>query len=523
MKRIQRRKFVNHKKRIMYFSIFFMLFFISIGYAYMNTTLSINSHVVLSANHSTAVDALVQDLKTNNSSCFTKYEGEVTDQVGQTVTAQNVYFNQCADKRNIIFGGFCWQMIRTTETGGIKMIYNGEAVNGKCEGTRGAHKGIVQINNTNQVLNSSYLYGSSFTYDINTNEFTLVDTISATWSDSTYEDLIGKFTCKSTSDICTTIYQINGYSSNTEGYTSSYIIDNTNYAGIGTSSFNALTHSPAMVGYMFNKVYKNTNNAPVSGMLTGNDVTYSNGVYTLLPASGEGTLGTILDNVHHYTCNNTTGTCNKVRYYYYEDYYIELDGEANIEEAINNMLYDDNVNRYNSSIKGIIDAWYAENLSSKTSMIEDTVYCNARNIINQNNNGWNKDGDLTIFMSFKNDSLNGDLSCPYETDQFAVENTNAKLTYPVALVTNEELYKLTNNNSISYYEFFTKTNTAWWNLSPSYFYISDASVRGVLSVGSLNVFFVGDANSVRPSISLNSSVAITEGDGSEESPFIISE
>ena len=90
--------------------------------------------------------ALVQQLKTENSSCFTKYEGQVTDQVGQTVTASNVYFNKCAAKRNIIFNNMCWQMIRTTETGGIKMIYNGDPVDGKCESTRGNHKGIVQSN-----------------------------------------------------------------------------------------------------------------------------------------------------------------------------------------------------------------------------------------------------------------------------------------------------------------------------------------------------------------------------------------
>jgi hypothetical protein len=59
----------------------------------------------------------VQELIAENPSCMTKYEGQVTDQVGKTVTAQNVYFNRCADKRNIKFNNMCWQMIRTTETG----------------------------------------------------------------------------------------------------------------------------------------------------------------------------------------------------------------------------------------------------------------------------------------------------------------------------------------------------------------------------------------------------------------------
>ena len=117
-----------------------------------------------------------------------------TDEVNNTVSAKNVYFNKCSDKRNIIFNNMCWQMIRTTETGGIKMIYNGEPVDGKCESTRGTHKGIVQSNDgISQSINSSYLYGSSFTYNKSTNEFKLIDTVTSTWSDSTYQDLLGKF------------------------------------------------------------------------------------------------------------------------------------------------------------------------------------------------------------------------------------------------------------------------------------------------------------------------------------------
>ena len=233
--------------------------------ANLNLTLSIT--YIQSNESEVTTDTVVQQLKTENTSCFTKYEGQVTDQVGQTVTASNVYFNKCVDKRNIIFNNMCWQMIRTTETGGIKMVYNGDVVDGKCESTRGNHKGIVQQDYTNQTLSSSYLYGDSFTYDTTNNTFTLTDTTTTTWSDSTYEDLIGKFTCKNTEGTCTTLYNVNGYYSNTTAYTSSYTIGDTNYAQIGTSSFNANYQSPAMVGYMFNKVYKYTDSAPTSGSL----------------------------------------------------------------------------------------------------------------------------------------------------------------------------------------------------------------------------------------------------------------
>ena len=443
-----------------------------------------------------------------------KYVGNVTDQVGQTVTAKNVYFNKCDNKRNIIFNNLCWRMIRTTETGGIKMVYNGDVVDNKCESTRGNHKGIVGADGTTQTLNAEYLYGDSFTYDITNSTFTLTDTITATWSDSTYENLLGKYTCKNTTGTCTTLYNVNSYYSNTTAYTSSYTIGDTNYAQIGTSAFNANYRSPAMVGYMFNKVYNmDANSAPFNNSLMGNDVSYANGVYTLLPADGESSLGTTLDNQHHYTCNNTTGTCNKVRYYYYSyqsyNNYIELDGGMNIEEAVSNMLYNDNVNKYNSSIKGVIDAWYKQNLLSKTNMLEDTVYCNARNMINQNTNGLNKNGNLTTYINFKNNDYTKDLSCINETDQFAISNNKAKLTYPVSLINNEEWYNVGRQTGLLY-----------WTLSPNLYNYGYAVMRDIYGYANS---YANNSDGTRPAVSLTSSVVISSGDGSEESPWVIEE
>ena len=40
--------------------------------------------------------------------------------------------DQVLEKNNVIFGGFCWQIIRTTDTGGTKIIYNGVSNAGKC-------------------------------------------------------------------------------------------------------------------------------------------------------------------------------------------------------------------------------------------------------------------------------------------------------------------------------------------------------------------------------------------------------
>ena len=62
-------------------------------------------------------------------------------------------------------------MIRTTDTGGVKMIYNGEAVGGKCLNTRGKHVGYDSASTI--YLSSTYAYGNDYTYDAENHLFTL--------------------------------------------------------------------------------------------------------------------------------------------------------------------------------------------------------------------------------------------------------------------------------------------------------------------------------------------------------------
>ena len=472
----------------------------------------------------------IGELSEEGNACVTKYEGNVTDEVGKTVQATNVYFDKCVDQRNVIFGGFCWQVIRTTETGGIKMIYNGEPVDGKCESTRENHTGIVQINEgTYENISQEYLYGTSFTYDTTNNTFTLINTHLSTWSIETYKNLLGKYTCKNTTGTCTTIYNINGYESNNEAYVSAYIIDDTNYAQIGNSSFNANSISPAMVGYMFNKVY-NTASLHKTSMnyrtyKFGSTFSYRNGVYSL-----SGTTQNIsnwfndfnkLDNTH-YTCWNETGECNTISYVYqttqgFGAYYIDITGGKNVTDILNEMLYSEDVNKYNSSEKGIIEAWYAKNISSYTNYIEDTVYCNNRNIIDYggwNPNGGNVTGYPLSMLKFKNYISTTDLACQNETDQFSVSNEKAKLTYPVALIQEEERYNI-NTASIML------TGVIWQQLSPRYFNSGNADVFTVHSDGNYNSNFTKFIYGVRPVVSLKSNNVISSGTGSESDPWII--
>ena len=159
------------------------------------------------------------------------------------------------DKNNVVFAGHCWQMIRTTDTGGVKMIYNGEVEDGKCLSTRGNHTGVVG-NNRKKDLNGNYVYGTSYSYDETDKMFTLLNTENATWNDTTYKNLLGKYTCGTESDTCTLLYQVNSYDSSTTAWATSYSVGTSvHYSYIGNSPFNANEESLATVGYMFGNAY----------------------------------------------------------------------------------------------------------------------------------------------------------------------------------------------------------------------------------------------------------------------------
>ncbi|MBR1386576.1 MAG: hypothetical protein IJ568_07075 [Bacilli bacterium] len=238
---------------------------ISIGYSALSTTLNINSDVLIPS-QPTLYNVLA------NAANEGTYAKEYTEAHQDSISGsgnQKIYYwygsndtngTAILDKNNVIFANHCWQMIRTTDTGGVKMIYNGEPENNQCLSTRGNHIGTIGTNGSTKNLDGDYMYGTSYTYDKSNSTFTLTGTkTTVRWSSSTYKSLFGKYTCASSTDTCTTLYQVNGYSSSTTAYTTSYTVGNTFYSQIGTTPFNANASSPAMAGYMYNDVYNYKN------------------------------------------------------------------------------------------------------------------------------------------------------------------------------------------------------------------------------------------------------------------------
>ena len=76
----------------------------------------------------------------------------------------------------MLFANFCWKIIRTTETGGVKLIYSGVPSNGQCNNTTGSATtiGNSAFNSTyNYAKNVGYMYGDSIDDTANTNDSTI--------------------------------------------------------------------------------------------------------------------------------------------------------------------------------------------------------------------------------------------------------------------------------------------------------------------------------------------------------------
>ena len=158
------------------------------------------------------------------------------------------YLNEIKSRYNVIFANQCWIMFRTTDTGGTKLIYNGEAQNGQCLDTRGNHLGYNSSSLSTSTLRTDYYYGTDFSYDASANTFLLAGNI------TTGEIKTGQYTClkKNAEDACTALYYV--YRENETKYELLRIVNNVPMYLIGDSEFNTI-ETPAAAGYMYNKYY----------------------------------------------------------------------------------------------------------------------------------------------------------------------------------------------------------------------------------------------------------------------------
>ena len=184
-----------------------------------------------------------------------------------------------------------------------------------------------------------------------------------------------------------------------------------------------------------------------------------------------------------------------------------------MEDALNNMLYNNNVNAMDSVIKTYIDNWYENNMISYASYLEDTIFCYNRSQANSSTNGWNPNGGrVNNGMNFQRAST---LICSNVTDEFSVSNIKAKLTYPIGLPSEKEMGLLYDGSNL------LKKAGDYWLGSISQFNKNRATGLIVMSSGSLAGSGINVPHGVRPVISLKPGTEYSSGTGSKNDPYII--
>ena len=199
-------------------------------------------------------------------------------------------------------------------------------------------------------------------------------------------------------------------------------------------------------------------------------------------------------------------------------------------------LVNNRTNATNSTIKGVIDTWYKNNLNTNYGKYISTtaVYCNDRSVTK----GTYSTSSSFDYAAYTRLAPNKTPSydCATAEDKFTADSStgNGKLTYPIALMTADEvsfaggLYG-TNAPTWYYYNSANGSSTGltwWWLLSPgnwdgSYAYVF--RVYGSSNPGYLLNNNVNSANGVRPAISLKSCIKYSTGNGSASDPYTIKE
>ena len=296
-------------------------------------------------------------------------------------------------------------------------------------------------------------------------------------------------------------------------------------------------------GTLFTATEKNVHNTTdttvyyYAGNTTNNWVKFGDFYWRIIRTNADGSIRMLYSGTSHDTTSGFLSTGTRT-----------FNSSSNSPKYVGYMYGNDDssllnarTNTNNSTIKTAIDNWYASNMTSYTKYLSTTaVYCNDRT--EQTSGTYNTGGTEFYYAPYAraNTNYTPTYDCTESSDAFSVDNTSAKLTYPIALMTSDEIMRaggtrkinLTSPTSSYAWYYLNSANgsitgdTDWWLLSPNHCHDSNARVFVVFGSsipGSLDWGHVDYAKGVRPAISLKSCVKTSGGDGSAEKPYTILE
>ena len=183
-----------------------------------------------------------------------------------------------------------------------------------------------------------------------------------------------------------------------------------------------------------------------------------------------------------------------------------------------------------STIKGILDQWYQNNLISVSDKIDGNAgFCGDRqpSTRSSTSNGSGGTGTTVTYYGayirvYRNNEV-PTFECTNDSDLYTTSestNGNKALQYPIGLISLDEVWYAGGNTS-SNNSYYLYTGQVYWTMSPLYFGDS-ANVFIVNTIGDFNnEASVNSSYGVRPVINLKPDVTISSGTGTETDPYII--
>ena len=257
------------------------------------------------------------------------------------------------------------------------------------------------------------------------------------------------------------------------------------------------------------------------GNVKNNNVYFAGFYWQIVRINGDGSIRLMYNG----TVKNATSTKQSInnRTYQFNSNYNDPAYVGYMYGNPDGTTFDEvHTNTTSSTIKTAIDSWYKTNIADKgySSYVSNAVgFCGDRTLRSG-------DGVSTTQSSYFG-ALGRQFTCPNkERDLYTTTDSsigNKALTYPVGLITDDELVFAGMDNSHINKLSWAYSTKHYWTMSPSGFDPTWGGARGLFqhSGGYISSIHVGASYGARPVINLKSDTLITSGIGTANDPFVV--
>ena len=252
------------------------------------------------------------------------------------------------------------------------------------------------------------------------------------------------------------------------------------------------------------------------GNVIDNYVSFADKTWRIVRINGDGSIRLILDDVAKDSSKNVIETAFNTNNddNAYVGYMYGTPGSTTYEAT--------HKNTNSSTIKTLIDGWYASNLVNYSSIIADSGFCGDRSL----SSGTGIGTTITDYGAKGRLPQNKtpQFKCPQSNDLYTTSTAtkgNKSLTYPVGLITADEVVYAGGVPYTENTDYYLVNGDYFWTMSPVHSDSVAVVWRGD-GYGRVHNGGVGYGWGVRPAINLKSTAEIIDGgNGTLNNPYVI--